>query len=186
MINIRYTSLYIIADKNCISAGWIIPGHVAESCGNEINFAECRCKFYFCRAWLPSPLPPLLQTKISLWIFLPFRPISNPPPCFLINFHAAPKRYLAIIGPRWIFTTIELFVSGDTCIIREEGGFGCREMVLIGSRIANESLKLALVTRCSKGDVSWSDEVCVRVLLARCVIVVTIFSSCDPTQRRSN
>lgn len=55
MINIRYTSLYIIADKNCISAGWIIPGHVTESCGNEINFAECRCKFYFCRAWLPSP-----------------------------------------------------------------------------------------------------------------------------------
>lgn len=112
----------------------------------EILFPAARC---------PLAGTPLLQT-ISLWIFpsrnpLPFRPIRNPlPSLFLNKFSCAiSDNYRPTMNihndPTLVHEFSVFLVSGGRVCSRK-GGVGSREMVLIGSRIANESLKLALVT----------------------------------------
>lgn len=145
----------------------------------EILFPAARC---------PLAGTPLLQT-ISLWIFpsrnpLPFRPIRNPlPSLFLNKFSCAiSDNYRPTMNihndPTLVHEFSVFLVSGGRVCSRK-GGVGSREMVLIGSRIANESLKLALVT-CSfrKETFLWSDGVEDGVCTLGCVLLLPLCRSC--------
>lgn len=129
--------VYIIADKNCISAGWIIPGHVADRELRERNqFRGMPMEILF----PPSPLHPRFCKQYPYEYSLReihVQSVRNPLPSLFLNKFSCPlSRYLTIISaPRWIFTTRSnslvttpiLYLSsssslrgGDTCI-REKG-----------------------------------------------------------------
>lgn len=100
--------------------------------------------------------------------------------CFLINFHA---RYLTIIGPPWIFTTIQLLYTnslsssyrGGACV-REKGGWIPRDgfnWISNRKRIVKTRFGYVFV---SKGDVSVKRRGGRRCVHSRLCIIVTALS----------
>lgn len=121
--------------------------------------------------------------------------------CFLINFHAPSRDIWQLYRPHDEYSQLDRTLLSqhqfsifplpprygeETRVFEKREEVGSREMVLIGSRIANESLKFALVTCSFRREMfPWGDEVedemCVQPLASLCIIVIG-FSLLDSSE----